>query len=174
MKDYILLLPIIFIFHDMEEIIGFGLFFRNNPQVFTKHPKLTAAYRDFTNEGFAAAVYEEFIPFFGISLLAYYFPSDILYAVWYGMFLALTVHFIVHMLVCLYAKKFIPSFITSIICLPVSILIMAQAAGYMTFSALTIAIIVLTIPAMMANGKLAHKIMHLLTRWINKHSITGA
>lgn len=31
MKDYILLLPIIFIFHDMEEIIGFGRFFKKTP-----------------------------------------------------------------------------------------------------------------------------------------------
>ena len=33
MREYLLLLPIIFIFHDMEEIIGFGWFFRNNPEI---------------------------------------------------------------------------------------------------------------------------------------------
>ena len=38
MKDYILLLPIIFIFHDMEEIIGFGRFFKNNPDLFERFP----------------------------------------------------------------------------------------------------------------------------------------
>ena len=33
-------------FHDFEEMIGFGWFFRNNPQLFKKHPThLTAAYR---------------------------------------------------------------------------------------------------------------------------------
>ena len=89
MKDYILLLPIIFIFHDMEEIIGFDRFFKKNPDLFERFPKVTAPYRDFRTAGFALAVYEEFIPFFGVSLLAYYFPNDILYGLWFGIFLSL-------------------------------------------------------------------------------------
>ena len=167
MKDYLLLLPIIFIFHDMEEIIGFGLFFRNNPEVFAKYPKLTAAYRGFTNEGFAVAVYEEFIPFFGLTLLAYYFPSKVLFAIWYGMMLSLVGHFVLHMLICLYVRKFIPSLITSLICLPACILIVVKTAGFLTFDALTVAVIALTVPAMMANVKLAHKMMHLFSRRIS-------
>ena len=89
MKEYVLLLPILFIFHDMEEIIGFGWFFRNNKQLLERFSKITAAYKGFTTEGFALAVYEEFIPFFGISLLAYYFPGDVLNALWFGLLLAL-------------------------------------------------------------------------------------
>lgn len=53
MKDYILLLPIIFIFHDMEEIIGFGRFFKKNPDLFERFPKATAPYRDFNTARFA-------------------------------------------------------------------------------------------------------------------------
>ena len=34
MREYILLLPIIFIFHDMEEIVGFEWFFRRNYDLF--------------------------------------------------------------------------------------------------------------------------------------------
>ena len=71
MKEYILLLPIIFIFHDMEEIVGFERFFRRNPDLYDRFPRVLKAYRNFKTEGFAAAVYEEFIPFFGVSLLAY-------------------------------------------------------------------------------------------------------
>lgn len=168
MREYLLLLPIIFIFHDMEEIIGFPLFFKSDPEVFVKHPKLTAAYRKFTPEGFALAVYEEFIPFFGISLLAYYFPSDVLYALWYGVFLSLTGHFVLHIAVAIYAGKFIPSLITSFICLPVSILIMVKTAEFLTFDALTVSLIVLSVPAMMANGKVAHKMMHIFNGWIRR------
>lgn len=68
MKQYLLLLPIIFIIHDMEEIIGFRWFFRNNPTIFDRFPRITKAYKDCTTAGMALAVYEEFIPFFGISL----------------------------------------------------------------------------------------------------------
>ena len=45
MKQYLLLLPIIFIIHDMEEIIGFRWFFRNNPTIFDRFPRITKAYK---------------------------------------------------------------------------------------------------------------------------------
>jgi len=93
MKDFILLLPIIFIFHDMEELVGFGYFFRKNPWLYERFPKVMKNYKGFTNEGFALGVYEEFIPFFGVSLLAFYFPGKILYALWFGIFLSLLAHF---------------------------------------------------------------------------------
>ena len=72
MKEYILLLPIIFIFHDMEEIIGFERFYKNNPELFERFPRITSRFKGVRADAFALAVYEEFIPFFGISLLAYY------------------------------------------------------------------------------------------------------
>ena len=164
MKDYILLLPIIFIFHDMEEIIGFGWFFRRNPQMFIKHPHITAAYRKFTNEGFAAAVYEEFIPFFGLSLLAYYSPGRVLYGIWFGMLLCLTGHFVAHIAICIYVGKFIPSLITSIICLPLSLLIVIRTFGLIAFDTLTVISAALTVPAMMLNMKLAHWLMSALDK----------
>lgn len=168
MKEFILLLPIIFIFHDMEEITGFGWFFRSNPEVFTKHPILTKAYRDFTNEGFAAAVYEEFIPFFGVSLLAYYFPSRVLYGAWFGMLLCLTAHFIAHIGICIYVGKFIPSLITSIICLPIGVLILVKTAGLLSFDTVTVISAVLTIPAMMLNMKLAHTVGFVIGKRLSR------
>lgn len=92
----------------MEEIIGFGCFFRNNKQLFERYPKITAAYKDFSTEGFALAVYEEFIPFFGISLLAFFFPCKVLYALWLGLMIALTAHFLVHIGQSIYIRKYIP------------------------------------------------------------------
>lgn len=65
MKNYILLLPIIFIFHDMEEIVGFERFFEKNPDIFVRFPRIMKAYRNYSTDSFALAVYEEFIPFFG-------------------------------------------------------------------------------------------------------------
>ena len=127
MKDYILLLPILFIFHDMEEIIGFGYFFRNNKQLFERFPKITAAYKDFSAEGFALAVYEEFIPFFGISLLAFFFPCKVLNALWLGLMISLTAHFLVHIGQSIYIRKYIPSLITSLICLPPSVIIIIKS-----------------------------------------------
>ena len=168
MKDYILLLPLIYLFHDFEEMIGFGWFFRTNPQLFKKHPHLTAAYRDFTQEGFVLGVYEQLILFFGgLSLLAYYFPCRPLYGIWFGMLLALTGHFVAHIGICIYVGKFIPSLITSIICLPISALIIVKTAQLLTFDTVTTVSAVLTVPVMMLNMKIGHVTMFALGRKMN-------
>lgn len=167
MKDYILLLPIIYLFHDMEELIGFGWFFRTNPEIFEKHPILSNAYRQFTYEGFTIAVYEQLIFFFGgLSLAAYYFPCNVLYGIWYGMMLAFTGHLVVHIIICIYVGKFVPSVVTSVICLPICVIILINTTGLMTFDTPTIISAVLTIPAMMLNMKLDHVISFALGKHI--------
>ena len=160
MREYILLLPILFIFHDMEEIIGFGWFFRNNPMIFDRFPKITKAYKDYTTAGMALAVYEEFIPFFGISLLAFYFENDVLYSVWFGLLLSLTVHFLIHIGQSIYIKKYIPSLITSIICLPISLVILINSSQYIDISLSTVLLIGGSIMFMIANLRFAHWLMH--------------
>ena len=160
MREYILLLPILFIFHDMEEIIGFGWFFRNNPMIFDRFPKITKAYKDYTTAGMALAVYEEFIPFFGISLLAFYFENDVLYSVWFGLFLSLTVHFLIHIGQSIYIKKYIPSLITSIICLPISLVILIHSLQYIDISLSTVLLIGGSIMFMIVNLRFAHWLMH--------------
>ena len=160
MREYVLLLPILFIFHDMEEIIGFGWFFKNNPDIFEKFPRITKAYREFTTAGMALAVYEEFIPFFGISLLAFYFENDVLYTVWFGLLLSLTAHFLIHIGQSIYIKKYIPSLITSIICLPISLVILINSSQYIDFSLSSVLLMGGSILLMIANLRFAHWLMH--------------
>ncbi len=162
MKEYILLLPIIFIFHDMEEVVGFGYFFKKNPDLYDRFPRVMKAYRNFKTEGFAAAVYEEFIPFFGVSLLAYYFPNKVLISMWYGLFLALAGHFIIHIGQTIYLRKYIPSFVTSLICLPVSVNILLKCMRVLTFDTVTILTIIASNIFMMLNLKMAHMLAHFV------------
>ena len=160
MREYVLLLPILFIFHDMEEIIGFGRFFQKNSDVFERFPRVTAPYRNFSTAGMALAVYEEFIPFFGVSLLAYYYPGEILNALWYGLMISLTAHFLIHIGQSIYIRKYIPSLITSIICIPVSLVILVKCMDYIEFDFPTILFIIAGIIGMIINLKLAHMLMH--------------
>ena len=171
MKEYLLLLPLIFIFHDMEEVVGFCWFFRKNPWLYDRFPKVMNAYRGITNEGMAAGVYEEFIPFFGVSLLAYYFPCKVLYALWFGIFLSLAAHFIVHIGQTIYLRKYIPSFITSVICFPVSVSILLRCARVMTFDVVTVIAIVASILLMMVNLKLAHAVLHYVNERITSQDL---
>ena len=168
MRDYILLLPIIFIFHDMEELAGFGWFFKKNPYLFERFPKVMNTYRGFTNEGFTLAVYEEFIPFFGLSLLAYYFPCDILYGLWFGMFLALFGHFFSHIGHSVYIRKYIPCVATSIICVPISSCILVKCALLTEFNIVTGISIVVGIALMIVNFPVAHGLMHYVNKRVQK------
>lgn len=170
MRDFILLLPILFIIHDMEEIVGFERFFRKNPWVYERYPKITKAYRNFATAGMAAAVYEEFIPFFGISLLTFYFPNKILYTVWFALMLSLAVHFVIHIVLCIYIRKYIPSLITSIICLPVCALILYKCIPMMPFNLLTSVLTVITAVLMMLNLRFAHWMMY---RYNKKNELWG-
>ena len=166
MREYLLLLPIIFIFHDMEEIIGFGWFFKKNPWLYERFPKVMKPYIGWTHEGFAAAVYEEFIPFFGISLLAYYFPCKVLYGLWTGAFLALVGHFFIHIGHSIYIRKYIPCLATSLICLPISVVILIKCVKIMTLDVVAIVSIVAGILMMIINMKIAYGVLHLVNRKI--------
>lgn len=167
MREYLLLLPLIFIFHDMEEIVGFGWFFRNNPELYKRFPRVMKNYIGFTEMGMAIGVYEELIVFGGVSIASYYFPSAIMYSVWFGFFLALTGHFIVHIGHTLYIRKYIPSFITSVICLPSSVIILYKSAGYMSFDVVTVAGIVISILVMIGNFFMLHAVMRRINKRIN-------
>ncbi|MBQ9278364.1 MAG: HXXEE domain-containing protein [Lachnospiraceae bacterium] len=166
MREYILLLPIIFIFHDMEEIAGFIWFFKRNTYLFDRFPKVMNTYRGMTHVGFALAVYEEFIPFFGVSLLAYYFSSNILNALWFGIFMSLTGHFFIHIGHTIYIKKYIPCVITSSVCLPISILILIKCATLMNWDAVSIISVIMAIIFMIVNMKIAHGLAHIVNRKI--------
>ena len=60
--------------------------------------------------------------------------------------------------------KYIPSLVTSVICLPVSIVILVRCAGYITFDVKTDLCIFIGIVVMAMNLKLAHMLMH----WFNR------
>lgn len=125
LNDYVWLFPIIFIFHDMEEIIGFGIWLKNNKQfLMEKYPSALSSHKDFTTEGFSFAVFEELVLCIILSVLA--FETDIAscWYIWVGAFVGCTLHFVVHIVQALWLRQYIPATYTSIICLPISIWIL--------------------------------------------------
>ena len=127
MEQYIWLFPIIFIFHDMEEIIGFKLWMQKNRKMLEeKYPFVLKAYPDFSTEGFAVAVYEELILSVIFSGLAFYTKADFFGLLWLGAFIACTLHFVIHIVQAVVVRQYIPAVITSVICLPVSIRIILK------------------------------------------------
>ena len=127
MREYLLLLPILFIFHDMEEVVGFESFFRKNPWLIDR----------------------------------------LLYALWYGVFLSITAHFLIHIGQTVYIRKYIPSFITSLICLPVSVIVLIRAGQFIDFNVLSVILIAAGIILMVINLKIAHLVMHRVNKQID-------
>ena len=167
MKEYIWLFVVIFIFHDMEEIVGMKLFFEKNKELLQKKASFLAKrYGSYTTAGFSLGVYEELVFFMLISGLAFWTDVHFFKFMWLGAFIGVAAHFVVHIVSCIVLRKYIPSLITSIICLPVSVCIILKAFMLMCwFSPLTfsliqaIAAIALSLVLCMLNFGVAHKLI---------------
>ena len=127
MNEYVWLFPIIFMFHDMEEIIGFKFFLhQNKTDLENRFPFILRRYKYFSTEGFALAVYEELILCILISTLAYFVDCSFLWYIWLGAFIGCDLHFFIHLIQVSIYRRYIPACITSLICLPVNTLILCK------------------------------------------------
>lgn len=89
MNCYVWLFPLIFIFHDMEEIIGFIPWLRQNERKLKRYRRLIKTYDGVITEGFASAVFEEL--FLCIAISAISNLTDF-YGVWLGGFIGCALH----------------------------------------------------------------------------------
>lgn len=127
MKEYVWFFPIIFMFHDMEEIIGFKFFLRKNKtDLESRFPFILRCYKNFSTEGFSLAVYEELILCILISTLAYFLDYNFLWYIWLGAFIGCDLHFFIHLIQVSIYRRYIPACLTSLICLPVNTLILCK------------------------------------------------
>lgn len=128
MNEYIWLFPLIFIFHDMEEIIGIGIWLKRNKVLLDeKYPAISKTYENFSTEGFALAVFEELIVSIAFCILALMTNNEYSYYLWLGGFISCTLHFVIHIGQSIVIKQYIPATITSILCLPISIWIIVKS-----------------------------------------------
>ncbi len=165
MKEYVWLFPIIFIFHDMEEIIGFGLWLRKNKLLLLhKYPKILKTYKDFSTEGFALAVFEELIICIAFSAAVFFTDNEILRYLWLGSFLACTLHFLIHIVQSLIMRRYIPAVITSVLCLPISILILCRCFTAITNIYFAVIFIFIGIIIVALNLYFAQKMIGWFTR----------
>lgn len=162
MKEYLWLLPVIFMFHDMEEIIGMKRWISKYGEELENKYKLAkrilSSYKNITTEGFALAVYEELIVLLVICLLSQFTAIFFFQAIWFGAFVGFTLHLVIHILQAIAIKKYTPALITSIICLPISVVIVTKCACFIRPD-ITILGVVMGVVGVGVNLKLAHKLM---------------
>ena len=127
MRECVWLFPLMFIIHDMEEIVGFGWWLKKNKCMLAeKYPSVLRTYADFSTEGFAVAVYEELIICVAVCLGAAVTDSVWLWGIWLGGLIGCTLHFVIHIGQSIVVRQYIPALITSIIELPCGILVIVR------------------------------------------------
>lgn len=163
MQELIWALPILFIVHDMEEIMGLKLWLiKNRALLDQKYPKFSNTYRPYSTEGMTAAVMEEMVLCLIICIIA---RIAAFYGLWLGVFIAYAFHLIVHIGQSMVIKKYIPAFITSVICLPFSIWLIAASIRTLSYSVRNVVLYgLIGVVVIAGNLKIAHWIMHAFTK----------
>lgn len=162
MINHFLMFPIIFIFHDMEEIVGMRWFVQKNGEKLKRNfPKMMRLYDNFSTDAFAAAVYEELIVCMAISIAAGITENRTLVLLWIGAFAGCTVHFAVHIMQSIAIRCYIPALVTSCICLPVSVrIILWHIKAVQSFDTMDVLTIAMGCMLVFINLAVAHKVMN--------------
>lgn len=113
-------LPIVYMLHDFEEIIGMKPLAKSNEKyLYKKFPRLASKLvphlKSTSTEGFAlcVAILFTIISFVTISALYTGF-----YRIWMGIFMVFSIHIVVHIIQWIVFRKYIPAIITSLLCIP--------------------------------------------------------
>jgi hypothetical protein len=142
----IALLPLIFMLHDFEEIIMFKPWLeKNRDEIKRRFPRidktLSKHHDRLSTSAFAVAVLNEFLIIAVITYVSLYFNF---YYLWFGAFIAFSVHLIVHIVQWVIYGKYVPVIVTSILALPYCVYTLVQflkvtdmAAGQLLFWTVT-------------------------------------
>lgn len=168
MNQYIWLLPLLFVFHDFEEIIGMRVWVaRNGADISKRFPPFKFIFNNLTSTaGFALAVAEEFVLLLIICGLTFT-GIRAFSLLWLGTFIAFTLHLVVHIGQAVVIRKYIPALATSILILPVSLWLIADCIKVSDFSPTEIIIYSLAaVVAVGANLLLAHWLARKFGEWV--------
>lgn len=164
------LFPLLFIFHDFEEIIFMRAWISKNRSYLcerfpTLSKKLLPHFDHMTTSSFALGVAEEFIIISIITIVSYLTNW---YDFWIGSFIAFTLHLFIHCFQALIVRKYIPCIVTSIICLPICMYIIKEIIQISTLNTI-IFYSLLCFIIMVINLGAIHKVMGIFSKWIYRY-----
>ncbi|ENY8425707.1 HXXEE domain-containing protein [Clostridioides difficile] len=153
----------------MEEIIGFGIWLKKNKSMLDKkYPFISKVYENYSTEGMAFAVFEEFILCIIFCILTVITENQYVYLLWLGSFIAYTLHLVIHIGQSIIIRKYIPSLITSIICLPISIWCISKSIYIVDCEmSTTILYSIIGIIIVALNLKFAQSLIGKFTKWMS-------
>ena len=121
-------LPLVFMLHDFEELIGAEPWLRANRAALLQRfprlaPPLVAHMQRMAGTPFTCSVCLLFVL---LTLLSFYAALRGDYRLWYGVLAVFTAHLLVHLLQWALWRRYIPCIITSLLALPYGIWALAQ------------------------------------------------
>lgn len=157
MHNVFWLFPIVFMLHEMEEIIGFKIWLDKNIDIVKRYNKISMIYQNYSNEGFSVAVLEEYLLYILVTGVSIFLK---MYIIWVGAFIAFSGHLLVHIIQSIVIKRYVPALVSSIILLPISVFLINEVIRTFryTFSSIVISSIICII-VMLLNLMFIHKIM---------------
>lgn len=169
-KAVVWLFPILFIFHDFEEIIFMQPWISKNRHYLCKRfptlsKRLLPHFDNLSTSSFAFGVAEEFILISIITVISYVTNW---YILWVGLFIAFTLHLVIHCLQALIVRQYVPAIITSIICLPICIYIIKNTVKLFQLDTVILYSICAFI-IMVVNLVFVHKGMDIFGEWLSKY-----
>ncbi|GAA0180942.1 HXXEE domain-containing protein [Clostridium sediminicola] len=166
-KIMVWLFPILFIFHDFEELIFMQLWIsKNRLYLCEKFPKVSKKllphFDNITTSSFAFGVAEEFILISIITVVSFITNW---YNLWIGLFIAFALHLVIHCFQTLIVRKYVPAIVTSIICLPICIYIIKNIIPIFPLGTVVLYAIFGFI-IMVVNLVIIHKGMDIFNKWL--------
>ena len=159
-SSIIWLLPIVFIFHDFEEIMMMEVWIKKNSNFLqNKFPKMgyriLSSYKNLSTASFSFAVFEEFLILVLSVFLAIQFQW---YFLWVACFMAFSLHLIMHIIQWLIIRRYIPAIITSFLSLFYSCFAFSELINYHLYKFIElIGITLVGLVFMIINLYLIHK-----------------
>ncbi len=161
MTHTIWLFPILFLIHELEEILGFEKWYVKRKNKLDKYPvvakKVHKIFSYYTTKGMLFAIVEQLILCLLVCFIAVKYDF---YILWLGAFIGYTIHLIIHFFQSVILKTYIPSFITSVIELPICFYLIYIVFNHYAFSFINVfyySIFALIVIAL--NLFLVHKVM---------------
>ena len=169
MEQLIWLLPVIFIFHDFEEIIFMHVWIeKNKGALLQQYPvlgkRMLAVTGSLSTEGFAFCV---FLLFVMLCIVSIFVSLTGYYIVWISAFMILYLHFFMHIGQAVILWKYVPALITSIICIIPCTAIFIKVYPMFSVSEIIISLIIAIVAGLILFIPII-KFVHIFDKWILK------
>ncbi|WP_429976269.1 HXXEE domain-containing protein [Enterococcus sp. DIV0086] len=153
-------LPLLFIIHDFEELILVPMWIKRHQEILYK--KKEPIFGGIKNSSvLSVGILEELLILVGVSIYMTYNPTSLIY---FGVLTTYLIHLVLHVILCLQYKNYVPGVITALIQIPICFSILKYFYPLLNsrlFEIFMVSLVCLII--FMINILFIHKIMSYLS-----------